>query len=160
MASSYPAGAGAAFGVQANNPPVASWSSGLCGCCDDVGGCCLTFFCPCIAFGRIAEIVDQGATSCCASGTLYMLLATATGFACAYSCCYRSRLRQQYGLEEKPCGDCCVHWCCHPCALCQEYRELKSHGFDMSLGWQGNMERMGKGGVATAPPQMHQRMTR
>jgi hypothetical protein len=23
---------------------------------------CLTFFCPCVAFGRIAEIVDQGAT--------------------------------------------------------------------------------------------------
>ncbi|XP_015634549.2 cell number regulator 2 [Oryza sativa Japonica Group] len=88
-----------------------------------------------------------------------MLLAMATGFACAYSCCYRSRLHQQYGLQEKPCGDCCVHWCCGPCALCQEYRELKSRGFDMSLGWQGNMERMGKG-VATAPPQMHPGMTR
>ncbi|BAF14911.1 Os04g0461600, partial [Oryza sativa Japonica Group] len=144
---------------EANNPPVASWSSGLCDCYDDVGGCCLTFFCPCVAFGRIAEIVDQGATSCCARGTLYMLLAMATGFACAYSCCYRSRLHQQYGLQEKPCGDCCVHWCCGPCALCQEYRELKSRGFDMSLGWQGNMERMGKG-VATAPPQMHPGMTR
>uniref|UniRef100_A0A0D9ZLR0 Uncharacterized protein n=2 Tax=Oryza glumipatula TaxID=40148 RepID=A0A0D9ZLR0_9ORYZ len=66
-----------------------------------------------------------------------MLLAMATGFACAYSCCYSSRLHQQYGLQEKPCGDCCVHWCCGPCALCQEYRELKSRGFDMSLGEHG-----------------------
>ncbi|KAF0890416.1 hypothetical protein E2562_002798 [Oryza meyeriana var. granulata] len=165
MASGYPAGGAAAFGVQANNPPANSWSSGLCGCCDDVGGCCLTFFCPCITFGRIAEIADQGATfkpltshACCASGTLYVLLSMATGFGCAYSCCYRSRLRAQYGLKEKPCGDFCVHWCCEPCALCQEYRELKSRGFDMSLGWQGNMEKMGKG-VATAPPQMHPGMT-
>uniref|UniRef100_A0A0D3FIZ7 Uncharacterized protein n=1 Tax=Oryza barthii TaxID=65489 RepID=A0A0D3FIZ7_9ORYZ len=29
------------------------------------------------------------------------------GSACTYSCCYHSRLRQQYELQEKPCGDCC-----------------------------------------------------
>ncbi|KAM0851081.1 hypothetical protein ACQ4PT_052659 [Festuca glaucescens] len=93
----------------------ASWTTGLCGCCDDAGSCCLTFFCPCVAFGRIAEIVDQGAT-------------------CLYSCCYCSRLRGQYALKEKPCADCCVHWFCEPCALCQEYRELKNRGYDMSIG--------------------------
>jgi hypothetical protein len=36
-----------------------------------------------------------------------MLLVMAMGLACAYSYCYRSRLRQQYGLQEKPCGDRC-----------------------------------------------------
>ena len=40
---------------------------------------CLTFFCPCVTFGRIAGIVDQGATSCCASGALYFLLSAAAG---------------------------------------------------------------------------------
>ncbi|KAM3387456.1 hypothetical protein ACQJBY_010351 [Aegilops geniculata] len=137
-----------------------SWSTGLCGCCDDVGSCCLTFFCPCVAFGRIAEIVDRGATSCCVSGTLYMLLASVTGgWGCLYSCCYRSSLREQYGLKEKPCADCCVHWSCEPCALCQEYRELKNRGFDPSLGWHANMEKMAKS-AATVAPQAYSGMTR
>ncbi|KAG2566698.1 hypothetical protein PVAP13_7NG172300 [Panicum virgatum] len=74
-------------------PPVGAWSSGLCDCFDDVEGCCLTFFCPCVTFGRIAGIVGQGATSCCASGALYFLLSAAAGLGCLYSCCYRSRLR-------------------------------------------------------------------
>ncbi|PNT61233.1 hypothetical protein BRADI_5g12452v3 [Brachypodium distachyon] len=42
------------------NPPVSSWASGLCGCFHDVSGCCLTLCCPCVTFGRIAEILDQG----------------------------------------------------------------------------------------------------
>ncbi|CAN6275926.1 unnamed protein product [Urochloa humidicola] len=105
-------------------------------------------------------IVDQGATSCCASGALYFLLSVATGLGCLYSCCYRSKLRSQYALTETPCADCCVHLCCEACALCQEYRELKSRGFDMSQGWERNMERMGKKGAATAPPQMYPGMSR
>ncbi|PUZ47501.1 hypothetical protein GQ55_7G170100 [Panicum hallii var. hallii] len=141
-------------------PPGGAWSSGLCGCFDDVGGCCLTFFCPCVTFGRIAGIVDQGPPSCCASGALYLLL-SAAGLGCLYSCCYRSKLRARYELAETPCADCCVHLCCEPCALCQEYRELKARGFDMSLGWEGNMERMGKAGAAaTAPPHMNPGMSR
>ncbi|CAN6235257.1 unnamed protein product [Urochloa humidicola] len=151
--------ANSTLGVQ-GNPQAGAWSSGLCDCFDDVGGCCLTFFCPCVTFGRIAGIVDQGATSCCASGALYFLLSAATGLGCLYSCCYRSKLRSQYALTETPCADCCVHLCCEACALCQEYRELKSRGFDMSQGWERNMERMGKAGAATAPPQMYPGMSR
>ncbi|KAH7839150.1 hypothetical protein Vadar_000473 [Vaccinium darrowii] len=117
------------------------WSSGLCDCCDDVPNCCITFWCPCITFGRIAEIVDKGSTSCGASGALYALIMYLTGHACVYSCFYRSKLRQQYTLPESPCNDCCVHCCCETCALCQEYRELKSRGFDMSIGWEGNVEK-------------------
>ncbi|KAF6998340.1 hypothetical protein CFC21_014464 [Triticum aestivum] len=140
---------------------MASWSTGLCGCFHETttlaAVSCLTFFCPCVAFGRIAEIVDKGAISCCASGTLYMLLAmttvVGTGF---YSCCYRAKLREEHGLAEKPCGDCCVHFFCGLCALSQEYRELKNRGFDMSAGWEANAERMGK----TAAPYVNSGMTR
>ncbi|XP_038985307.1 uncharacterized protein LOC120103770 isoform X4 [Phoenix dactylifera] len=38
------------------------WSTGLCDCTTDCWSCCMTCFCPCITFGQIAEIVDQGAT--------------------------------------------------------------------------------------------------
>lgn len=42
-------------------------------------------------------------------------------------------MRKQYMLPESPCGDCLLHFCCEFCALCQEYRELKHFGFDMSI---------------------------
>ncbi|KAL6187517.1 hypothetical protein ACLB2K_038915 [Fragaria x ananassa] len=95
---------------------------------------CITFCCPCITFGQIAEIVDKGSTSCGASGALYTLIACVTTCPCIYSCFYRSKMRRQYSLESSPCGDCLVHFSCEQCALCQEYRELKSRGFDMAIG--------------------------
>ncbi|CAL5396751.1 unnamed protein product [Camellia sinensis] len=67
---------------------------------------CLTIWCPCVTFGRIAKIVDEGETLCCASGAGYLLL---YGWAhiCAplYSCGYRFN--------------------CEKYALCQEYREME-----------------------------------
>ncbi|XWS69791.1 hypothetical protein CRYUN_Cryun04dG0209000 [Craigia yunnanensis] len=38
------------------------WSTGLCDCCDAFNSCCLTCWCPCVTFGRIAEMVDRGST--------------------------------------------------------------------------------------------------
>ncbi|KAK8643418.1 hypothetical protein V6N13_012717 [Hibiscus sabdariffa] len=122
-------------------PTPTPWSTGLCGCCDDCHSCCLTCCCPCITFGRIAEVVDRGSTSCGVSGALYMLIMCVTGCPCMYSCFYRSKLRGQYLLKERPCSDCCVHCCCEACALCQEYRELKNRGFEMTIGWHANMDR-------------------
>ncbi|XP_007046275.2 PREDICTED: protein PLANT CADMIUM RESISTANCE 11 [Theobroma cacao] len=150
-----------------SNPPTAPnpdshspvpWSTGLCDCCDDCNSCCLTCWCPCVTFGRIAEIVDRGSTSCGVSGALYMLILCVTGCSCLYSCFYRSKLRGQYFLKESPCTDCCIHCCCEECALCQEYRELKNRGFDMSIRWHGNMER--KKRMSALPPSIQVGMFR
>ncbi|XP_019170491.1 PREDICTED: protein PLANT CADMIUM RESISTANCE 2-like [Ipomoea nil] len=142
-------------GIPVGGPPQnqapAVWSSDLCNCCDDVSNCFITCFCPCITFGQIAEITDKGAISCGVSGALYCLIAFVIGCPCFYSCFYRSKLRKQYMLPESPCGDCLVHCCCESCALCQEYRELKHRGFNMSLGWEGNMDRQNMGVGMTAP---------
>ncbi|XP_065857688.1 protein PLANT CADMIUM RESISTANCE 3-like [Euphorbia lathyris] len=138
------------------------WSSGLCHCCSDCGTCCLTCWCPCITFGRIAEIVDQGTISCAAAGAVYGILTWITGCGCLYSCLYRPKIRHQYLLQETPCNDCLVHCCCESCALCQEYNELKNRGFDMSIGWHGNMEKRTGGVAMTAPtaPMYQPPMTR
>ncbi|KAA8536192.1 hypothetical protein F0562_028670 [Nyssa sinensis] len=125
------------------------WSSNLCHCCDDPANCLITGICPCITFGQIAELVNKGSPSCAQSGALYGLLLV-TGFACLYSCFYRSKLRGQYDLEEAPCVDCLVHFCCETCALCQEYRELKNRGLDMGIGWEANLDRQRRG-VTVAP---------
>ncbi|XP_020554301.1 protein PLANT CADMIUM RESISTANCE 2-like, partial [Sesamum indicum] len=135
---------------RANGGVPGPWSTGLCDCFSDVPNCCITYWCPCITFGQVAEIVDKGSTSCGTSGALYALVAFISGCPCIYSCFYRSKMRKQYMLTESPCIDCLVHLCCECCALCQEYRELKHRGFDMTLGWHGNMEKQNQG-VTMAP---------
>ncbi|PON63384.1 PLAC8 motif-containing protein [Trema orientale] len=129
-----------------------SWTTRLSHCFDDPANCLVTCFCPCITFGQIAEIVNRGSTTCVENAVLYGLVSM-TGFACLYSCMYRSRLRVQYDLEEQPCADCLVHFCCETCALCQEYRELNNRGFDMGIGWEANMDRQRRGvtGAPTSP---------
>ncbi|KAF5750131.1 hypothetical protein HS088_TW03G00463 [Tripterygium wilfordii] len=117
------------------------WSSGLCDCLSDRRTCCRTFWCPCVTFGQIAEIVDKGSSSCGVNGALYTLISCVTCCCCWYSCFYRAKMRQQHSLKEDPCRDCLVHLCCECCALCQEYRELTTRGYDLSIGWHGNMEK-------------------
>ncbi|VAI39412.1 unnamed protein product [Triticum turgidum subsp. durum] len=149
-----------ATGVPVGGAPGAptAWSSGLFDCFDDCGLCCLTCCCPCITFGKVAEIVDRGATSCGTSGALYVLLASLTGCHWIYSCTYRSKMRAQYALPDAPCCDCCVHYCCEPCALVQEYKELKARGYDPEIGWHLNVERRngGAGAGGVNPPGMQE----
>ncbi|XP_020091091.1 cell number regulator 1-like [Ananas comosus] len=133
---------------QPMHPPphggLTRWSTGLFHCLDDPGNCVITCLCPCITFGQIADIVDRGSCSCVEGGMAYGLLCL-TGLACLYSCFYRSKMRGQYDLEDGPVPDCLVHFCCETCALCQEYRELKSRGFDLGIGWNANMDRQKRG---------------
>ncbi|TXG49795.1 hypothetical protein EZV62_025670 [Acer yangbiense] len=142
---------GVPAGTTSYQPNQGAWSSGLCDCFSDCSGCCLTFWCPCITFGRISEIVDKGSSSCGVNGTLYFIIQSLTGYACFYSSSYRTKMRGQFNLEGSRCGDCLVHCFCEGCALCQEYRELKSRGFDVNLGWQGNVDRENRGVTMQAP---------
>ncbi|XP_027343235.1 protein PLANT CADMIUM RESISTANCE 2-like [Abrus precatorius] len=140
-----------------NNPQLlqprtqVDWSTGLFGCFSNFKNCCITCWCPCVTFGQVAEIVDKGSTSCGASGALYTLVCCVLGCGCLYSCFYRSKMRRQYMLKDSPCCDCLVHCCCEPCALCQEYRELENRGFDMVIGWHGNVEQRNQGVAMSAP---------
>ncbi|CAE5957514.1 unnamed protein product [Arabidopsis arenosa] len=137
------------------------WSTGFCDCFSDCKNCCITFWCPCITFGQVAEIVDRGSTSCGTAGALYALLAVVTGCACFYSCFYRGKMRAQYNIRGDDCTDCLKHSFCELCSLTQQYRELQHRGFDMNLGWAGNVERQqNQGGVAMGAPVFQGGMTR
>ncbi|XP_073121238.1 uncharacterized protein [Henckelia pumila] len=133
------------------------WNSGLFDCMNDPENALITFCCPCITFGQIAEILDYGSTSCATSGTLYSLIAFCFAIPCIISCSYRTKLRAKFGLVESPAPDWVVHCCCEWCALCQEYRQLKDMGYDPSIGWAGNEARMRRQLVMTPP--MGQMMT-
>ncbi|KAK4586020.1 hypothetical protein RGQ29_023268 [Quercus rubra] len=112
------------------------WSTSLCGCGEEGSTCCITCLLPCITFGQIAEILDEGQSSCATQGCLYGVLMS-WECQCLLSCAYREKLRSKFGLPEQPCGDYCVHCCCGPCALCQEHAELRHRGLDPSKGWVG-----------------------
>ncbi|KAL8232156.1 hypothetical protein R6Q57_001934 [Mikania cordata] len=142
-------------------PPTQGWSNrnGLFDCVEDPENAIITACFPCITFGQIAEIVDNGQTSCTTSGLIYCLIASFIGIPCIMSCGYRTKIRNRYGLMETPAPDWVTHCFCEWCALCQEYRELKARGLDPAIGWQGNMTRNQQypGGVTMTPP-MNQTM--
>ncbi|MBA0734333.1 hypothetical protein Gogos_018260 [Gossypium gossypioides] len=72
-----------------------------------------------------------------------------------------SPIGETYMLKKHPCGDCLVHCCCEYCALCQEYRELKTRGYDLSIGWHGNMEKRSREVAMTPiPPVVEDGMSR
>ncbi|WRX16925.1 PLAC8 motif-containing protein - like 10 [Theobroma cacao] len=141
--------------------PVAGdgWRSGLFDFMDDPMNALVTAFFPCLTFGQIAEIVDDGHTTCGTSGLLYGAIAFLIGMPCLLSCTYRTKLRNKFELPEAPGPDWVTHFLCEWCALCQEYRELQHRGWDPSIGWQGNLARnqnMQPAPVMMAP--MNQRM--
>ncbi|XP_042403957.1 protein PLANT CADMIUM RESISTANCE 2-like [Zingiber officinale] len=142
----------ATFYVVHTPQPIGPWSTGLFDCCDDPSNSLITFCCPCITFGQVAEIIDRGSTSCAASGALYVLIMYLTGCHFVYSCFYRSKMRAQYGLSGDSLVDFLLHLFCEFCSLCQMYRELQRRGFDMNIGWHANMERQGQIIMATMPP--------
>ncbi|XVE58730.1 hypothetical protein DITRI_Ditri04bG0192600 [Diplodiscus trichospermus] len=130
-------------------PPVAGipvgpgggegWKTGLFDFMDDPMNALVTVFFPCLTFGQIAEIVDDGHTTCGTSGLLYGAIAFFIGMPCLMSCTYRTKLRNKFGLPEAPAPDWVTHFLCEWCALCQEYRELQQRGWDPSIGYQGNL---------------------
>ncbi|ONI32091.1 hypothetical protein PRUPE_1G347800, partial [Prunus persica] len=119
-------------------------------CGGDICTCCIACFLPCITFGQIAEVVDEGQKSCLCHCILYVLFST-YHLQRTYSSKYRGIMRKKFGLPEEPCWDCCVHCLCEPCALSQEYAELKFRGFNPSKGWTG---------PPTAAPQVPPSMTK
>jgi Cys-rich protein (TIGR01571 family) len=76
--------------------------------------------------------------ACVTAGCIYYWLQACTGLGCLYTYSFRARLRNKYGLEQKPCDDCCTDCWCLPCSLAQQIRELQNRGIDPSLGTYNN----------------------
>lgn len=133
-----PSGEPVVFGFPVRPPPSSPphWNTRLCGCCSDPAICLLGCCCPCILFGKIAEDLDEGATSCVAACTIWYLLQQFTACGWIYSHGYRNKLRSRYGLARRPGCDCIVHFCCWHCAFCQEYREIRIRRLKDEAAWE------------------------
>ncbi|KAK8970252.1 Protein PLANT CADMIUM RESISTANCE 8 [Platanthera guangdongensis] len=127
------------------------WSTGLYDCHLNQTNAIMTAFFPCVTFGQIAEILDEGGTSCTLGSFMYILMVPALLTCWIMGSNYRKKLRSRYNLVEAPSEDRTLHLFCSCCALCQEFRELQYRGIDPSLGWMGYLAR--QQGVATAPPE-------
>ncbi|PAA68315.1 hypothetical protein BOX15_Mlig028285g1 [Macrostomum lignano] len=97
-------------------PQQRQWNSGLCSCFEDVGGCCLTYFCgPCELCCCVSERMGE---QCCTPICLGCLGSSVTLIA------YRVKLRARYNIQGSILDDCCTTVCCASCMQCQLKREL------------------------------------
>lgn len=67
------------------------WQNGICGCLNDCGTCCLTYFCHCVVAGQNAEGVGE---SCALYGCLSLF--NCVGIFTRAS--IRQKLREKYGI--------------------------------------------------------------
>eukprot|EP00253_Pinus_taeda_P011187 PITA_11187 len=139
---------------------IGIWTTGLCSCHEDPANCLVTAFCPCVTFGQIAEIVDQGNTTCGTGALIYSAILCCCGIPCIYSCSYRTKLRARFNLEGAPMIDTLIHCALEHCALCQEYRELANRGLDPAIGWVGNVTKYQQQQQAAMAPPSRQAMCR
>ncbi|KAH3728693.1 placenta-specific gene 8 protein-like [Dreissena polymorpha] len=90
------------------------WTSGLCGCCEDIGSCCMTFWCSWASTCSIAvRVGDSFCMPLCVPDALLAL---------------RVRVRGLGDIKGSICEDCMVINFCAPCAACQMLRELNAMG--------------------------------
>ena len=167
---SNPPSASADPNVKADQPndgtmvgvPPPQWSTGLFECFDDPQTFIITFFAPCVTFGQIAEMVNRGNSSVGMFAAFYMLVMYFTGCGCLLSAYFRVKMSHIYRLPDDPLINVLVHLICEPCALCQEYRELQHHGYNMQLGvgWHNQTPEVQQIGAPMAAPNVPGGMTR
>ncbi|KAG2250710.1 hypothetical protein Bca4012_063849 [Brassica carinata] len=113
------------------------WRSGLFDCQEDQTNAVMTAILPCVTFGQIAEVLDEGEMTCPLGSFIYLLMMPALCSQWVMGSKYREKMRRRFNLVEAPYSDCATHVLCSCCSLCQEYRELKARNLDPSLGWNG-----------------------
>ncbi|XP_022099524.1 placenta-specific gene 8 protein-like isoform X2 [Acanthaster planci] len=86
------------------------WSTSVCGCCEDCGGCICGWFCfPCYECYIASKMGENCCTPCClCNATLVM----------------RSYLRGRHNIQGSLSGDACTTCWCPSCVLCQISREM------------------------------------
>ncbi|TQD85667.1 hypothetical protein C1H46_028841 [Malus baccata] len=89
-----------------------TWKTGLFECMEDPPNSVMTLLCPCWTFGQIAEIVDNGRSSCATNTLICMLVMLCIFVPCLLSCTYRKKLRNKFDLPESPAPDCISHFLC------------------------------------------------
>ncbi|KAK6362274.1 hypothetical protein TWF730_005970 [Orbilia blumenaviensis] len=106
------------------------WQHGMCGCFGDCGKCCMTFWCPCITYGKIQHRLRNNDMSnysnCNGHCWGFCGLMCLCGVQWVMGMMQRGEIRQRYNVEGSGFGDCCRHFWCECCVLIQEDRETEA----------------------------------
>ena len=97
------------------------WVHGLCGCCDDIPSCLMSWFCPCIQFGQNYE--QMNGSGCLVQALLFAIL-TSCHLECLLHMSLRGSIRNRFSIEGTGLNDLLITCCCPCCALSQEAREI------------------------------------
>lgn len=109
------------------------WSTGLCGCFDDMGICCVTFWCPMIRFAENVSML--GLANFWVAFFIFTILHLMSSFygisyvlLCIILAYYRHEIREKFEFEERggmTCvKDCCCYFWCDFCTISQDARHL------------------------------------
>ncbi|KAJ3585154.1 hypothetical protein NHX12_013876 [Muraenolepis orangiensis] len=93
------------------------WASSLFSCCEDMGTCCLGFWCPCCLACQVSS--EHG------EGLCLPLVDILSGMVPSVAMALRTSVRERYRIQGSICDDCCVVTFFSSCAFCQMSRELK-----------------------------------
>ncbi|KAM7471752.1 hypothetical protein LguiA_009935 [Lonicera macranthoides] len=129
---------------QSVQPPMVGnpWQTGLFDCQSDA---VMTIIAPCVTFGQIAEILDEGELSCPLGSFIYLIMMPALCSHWIMGSKYRAKLRKKFDLVEAPYEDAISHALCPCCSLSQEFRELQLRGLNPALGWNGVLAQQQQG---------------
>lgn len=99
------------------------WDQGACGCTNDIGTCCYTCWCPCLAHKEVADNIGDN------NGVLYCLVSF-----CGLGCCVLTALgntvAEKQGIDSNICSSAikslCDCICCYSCTVVNESRLIKN----------------------------------
>lgn len=91
---------------------MGEWKNGLFGCFNNCGLCIMSYFCPCIVFGKAAESVGESCGKCgfCILMPIGNIISWLT---------IRRMVRENKGIEGSCCNDFLMGAFCGLCALVQ-----------------------------------------
>ncbi|RDI86039.1 putative mannose-1-phosphate guanyltransferase [Venturia inaequalis] len=105
------------------------WISSFCGCCCPIDLCCITYWLPCITFGKTHHRTRKNGnmdgyepinTSC-----LLLCGSAWIGLHWIPMALQSADIRKKYGLQGSCFGDIAKACCCAPCTLVQAEKETK-----------------------------------
>ncbi|KAF2027325.1 hypothetical protein EK21DRAFT_114953 [Setomelanomma holmii] len=103
------------------------WHHSGSSCCTPIGTCCLSWWCPCIVYGRTHHRIknngDMNGYSCCNLACTGLCGLACLGISFVMPMLSRGDMRAKYHIKGNGCTDCLCACCCTPCDVTQQEKE-------------------------------------
>ncbi|XP_056156456.1 cornifelin homolog [Lampris incognitus] len=110
------------------------WSTGICGCCDDVKVCCFAYWCfPCFACVTTSEFGECFCLPLMDVMWSPLQIAGIPSCTSPVSMSMRAAVRNRYGIQGDMVGDCVYTTFCNICSWCQIAREIKRRSQTLTI---------------------------